>query len=402
MFQSKLSRVFKTFTLNHKTLTIIFICIISCLFAFTVMSNSVFADDPSSADYVETTFFGNLKDDGNGCSVYTVINSIIDIMSMGIGILGVIGIIVAGIQYLTARGNETQVQKSKRRIGEIVIGLVAFAVLFALTQWLLPGGRLNNDIKCETISDEDLAALKKAEREAEKEAKKETEDKDGDYDDDSDSDDSGSDDSDPANKVPNTAPHLVESQFNRECLKSSKYKTTGEKIFCILDKISIWADEHKIRYGDQAWKSGYNTRMNCSTYTSAAYVEAGLLKNGKQKTGNPKKGGDYFAMFGNAVQGSKMLKKRGTIVIEDVQDGIKIKTLAKQNKILPGDVIGLAKHHTYMYIGKSGDKYMCQQFGRGLTMTSTGPFHHNKSKFQCGNKSVYTIVHPKRDITISL
>lgn len=393
MFQSKLSRVFKTFALNHKTLTTIFICIISCLFAFTVMSNSVFADDPSSADYVETTFFGNLKDDGNGCSVYTVINSIIDIMSMGIGILGVIGIIVVGIQYLTARENETQVQKSKRRIGEIVIGLVAFAVLFALTQWLLPGGRLNNNIKCETISDEDLAALK----ESEKESEKETEDK-GDDDD----DDSDSDDSDPANKVPNTAPYLVESQFNRECLKSSQYKTTGEKIVCILDKISVWADKHKIRYGNQSWRSGYNTKMNCSTYTSAAYVEAGLLKNGKQKTGNPKKGGDYFAMFGNAVQGSKMLKKRGTVVIEDVKDGIKIKTLAKQNKILPGDVIGLAKEHTYMYIGKSGDKYMCQQLGRGLTMTSTGPFHHNKSKFQCGNRSVYTIVHPKRDITISL
>ena len=119
-----------------------------------------------SSDVVETTFFGNLQDDGQGCGIYTVLNLVVDILSIGIGIVGVIGITVAGIQYLTAKGNEQQVTKAKRRIFEIVIGLIAYVVLYAFTQWLLPGGRLSTSTTCQTISDEELTEIQKAEREA--------------------------------------------------------------------------------------------------------------------------------------------------------------------------------------------------------------------------------------------
>ena len=384
ILQPKHPRVFKPLSSNHKKLAIIFVCIISCLFVFAIMPNSAFADNSSSTDYVETTFFGNLKDDGQGCGIYTVINLVVDIMSMGVGILGVIGIIIVGIQYLTAKDNESQVQKSKRRIGEIVIGLVAFAVLFALTQWLLPGGRLNNDAQCETISDEDLAELKESEQEAKAEKN------------DEDSDDDSKSGYVPvgkkgANSVPNTAPYLKESKFNRECLRDTSLTTTGEKIACILNKISKWADDNNVHYGNKAWR-GKNKLMNCATFTTAAYIEAGLLKKG-----------DYFAMMGDTVQNWSSVKKRGTLVKTNVANGTKIKTLAKQNKLLPGDTIGLASHHTYMYIGKnSSGKHMCQQLGRGQTIFNNGTHQHSKSKFECGNKSVYTIVHPKRSITISL
>ncbi|MBQ6414610.1 hypothetical protein IJI28_03260, partial [Candidatus Saccharibacteria bacterium] len=43
-----------------------------------------------SSDVVETTFFGNLQDDGQGCGIYTVLNLVVDILSIGIGIVGVI------------------------------------------------------------------------------------------------------------------------------------------------------------------------------------------------------------------------------------------------------------------------------------------------------------------------
>ena len=79
---------------------------------------------------------------------------------MGVGILGVIGIMIAGIQYLTAKGNEEQVKKAKRRIGEIVLGLAAFVTLYVVISWLLPGGSLNTSQTCATVSDEELAAIK--------------------------------------------------------------------------------------------------------------------------------------------------------------------------------------------------------------------------------------------------
>lgn len=61
-----------------------------------------------------------------------------DILSVGVGILGVIGISVSGVQYLTAGGSEEKTRKAKRRIFEIVIGLALYAVLYYVLRWLLP------------------------------------------------------------------------------------------------------------------------------------------------------------------------------------------------------------------------------------------------------------------------
>jgi len=62
----------------------------------------------------------------------------VDILTVLVGILGVIGIIVFGIQYLTAGGNESQVTKAKQRLLDIVIGLAIYAVIYAMLNWLLP------------------------------------------------------------------------------------------------------------------------------------------------------------------------------------------------------------------------------------------------------------------------
>ena len=365
------------------------------VFLFAIISltmilsfHDVFAAD-SSADIAETTFFGNLKDDGQGCGVYTVLNLVVEILSIGIGILGVIGIMVVGIQYLTAKGNEEQAKKAKRRIFEIILGLAAYAVLFAVIQWLLPGGLLNSSSTCTTVSDEELAQIRAKEQAAKQEAIDKANANKADKTNKTDSS-SSSDDSSSTTSTKNTAPYLKESQFNRECLRKDNL-TTGEKIVCILDKISIWADQNNVHYGNKSWK-GNNTLMNCATFTSAAYIEAGLLKKG-----------DYFALQGTSVQNWDKVSKRGTLVKTKVSNNAKIKTLASQGKLLPGDVIGLKSHHTYMYIGKnSSGEHMCQQLGRGQTIFNGGSHKHNKSKFKCGGRVVYEIVHPKRDITISL
>ena len=78
-------------------------------------------------------------DKGNGEGIKCIVRLVIDILSVLIGIVGVIGIVVVGIQYMTAGGNEEQTRKAKRRLFEIVIGLVAYAVAYAVLAWLLPG-----------------------------------------------------------------------------------------------------------------------------------------------------------------------------------------------------------------------------------------------------------------------
>ena len=75
---------------------------------------------------------------GGGEAVSSVLTLVIDILTIGVGILGVVGISIVGIQYLTAAGDESKVKKSKQRMFEIVIGVAMYAVMYALLKWALP------------------------------------------------------------------------------------------------------------------------------------------------------------------------------------------------------------------------------------------------------------------------
>lgn len=64
---------------------------------------------------------------------------VVKILLYGLGAAAVIGVVVAGIMYLTARDSEAQVAKAKTRLVEVVIGLVAWAMLWTVLNWLIPG-----------------------------------------------------------------------------------------------------------------------------------------------------------------------------------------------------------------------------------------------------------------------
>ena len=106
---------------------------------------------PAQSTYdgtVETGLFGKLQDDGKGCGIYMILTLIVDILTFGVGIAAAIGIGIAGTTYLTAKGNEQQAAKAKRRIYEIVIGIVAYVAIYASLNFLLPGGHWNSDATC--------------------------------------------------------------------------------------------------------------------------------------------------------------------------------------------------------------------------------------------------------------
>lgn len=64
---------------------------------------------------------------------------ILKILVYGLGAAATIGVVVAGIQYLTARDSETQVAAAKKRLLDVVIGLVAWALMWTVLNWLIPG-----------------------------------------------------------------------------------------------------------------------------------------------------------------------------------------------------------------------------------------------------------------------
>lgn len=153
----------------HKHPKLIFlVTVLVFLLAAVAISHPTFAVD----NVVETTFFGNLQDDGEGCGVFTILNSVVDILSIGVGILAAIGITIVGIKYLTAKGDIAQTKKAKHRMFQIVLGLVAYVLLYAGVQWLLPGGKLNTSQQCNTISNQELATLKAQEKQEQQEKAK--------------------------------------------------------------------------------------------------------------------------------------------------------------------------------------------------------------------------------------
>ncbi|MBR3236421.1 hypothetical protein IKF92_01950 [Candidatus Saccharibacteria bacterium] len=109
--------------------------IMACLMPFLV-ATPVLATSESESFGVETAILKECSDEKDG--VVCLLNLVIDIMTIGIGILGVIGITIVGIQYLTAGGNEEKTRKAKTRMFDIVIGLVAYAAVYGLLKWLLP------------------------------------------------------------------------------------------------------------------------------------------------------------------------------------------------------------------------------------------------------------------------
>jgi len=65
---------------------------------------------------------------------------IINFMSFGVGIVVVGLIVVGGFQYVTAGGNPQKIEAAKKRIIQAIIALVLFIFMYAILQWLIPGG----------------------------------------------------------------------------------------------------------------------------------------------------------------------------------------------------------------------------------------------------------------------
>lgn len=75
------------------------------------------------------------KEDG----IKEILKLIVNILLYGLGAAATLGVVIAGILYLTARDNPQQVAKAKMRLIEISIGLAAWAMLYMVLRFLIPG-----------------------------------------------------------------------------------------------------------------------------------------------------------------------------------------------------------------------------------------------------------------------
>lgn len=59
-------------------------------------------------------------------------------VAFGASVLAVV--IYAGIEFITARGMPEKIQQAKKRITNAIIALLGFIFMYAILQWLIPGG----------------------------------------------------------------------------------------------------------------------------------------------------------------------------------------------------------------------------------------------------------------------
>ena len=79
-------------------------------------------------------------DSVEGSGLWQVLIIIINILTAGVGIAAVAGIVFGAFLYTTAGGNPEQVKKAIGMITNVVIGVIAYAGMYIFLNFIIPGG----------------------------------------------------------------------------------------------------------------------------------------------------------------------------------------------------------------------------------------------------------------------
>ena len=96
--------------------------------------------------------------------------TVINFLAIGVGIAVVGGIVFGAIRYTSANGNASQAQQGIQIITGAIIGLVVFIFMYAILNFLIPGGVFNTNkptsvMKSESLADSVKRALEQFEKE---------------------------------------------------------------------------------------------------------------------------------------------------------------------------------------------------------------------------------------------
>ena len=84
---------------------------------------------------------GEVCPDPNGGGVIVAyLKLILKFLSGGVGIVVLLMMTIAGVQYITAAGQPEQVKAAKNRIQNAITALVLFLIAFAFLNFIIPGG----------------------------------------------------------------------------------------------------------------------------------------------------------------------------------------------------------------------------------------------------------------------
>lgn len=75
--------------------------------------------------------------------LWSILLLAINILTAGVGVAAIGGIVYGSILYTSAGGSQEQVKKAMGIITNVVIGVVAYALMYSALNFLIPGGLFN-------------------------------------------------------------------------------------------------------------------------------------------------------------------------------------------------------------------------------------------------------------------
>jgi len=128
--------------MNIKQTMFIFVLISSIVMGCFALTTTVNATCGGAE--VETSIINCDQSGGSGdvtnTGIWGILLLAINILTAGIGVAAVGSILYGSILYASAGGSPDGVKKAKDIIKNVVIGLVAYALMYSLLNFLIPGG----------------------------------------------------------------------------------------------------------------------------------------------------------------------------------------------------------------------------------------------------------------------
>ena len=115
--------------------------IIISIFITTVIAGSVFIPRIALAANCGGAETSGISGDGTGSTaIINIIKQVIKILTAGIGIAAVGAVIYGAFLYTTSEGSPDKIKKAREIWTNTVIGLLMFAFMVLITNFIIPGG----------------------------------------------------------------------------------------------------------------------------------------------------------------------------------------------------------------------------------------------------------------------
>ena len=118
--------------------------IIASVFITTVVIAGIVVTQPALAANCGGATTSVISCDGEGSTaLINIVKQVIQILTAGVGVAAVGAVIFGAVLYTTSEGSPDKVKKAREIWTNTVIGLLMFAFMVAITNFIIPGGVFN-------------------------------------------------------------------------------------------------------------------------------------------------------------------------------------------------------------------------------------------------------------------